>query len=164
MKAKDFDGREPRLRLEEYFDGRTQAWGLFQDRFGTVRRQFSVTIDGRWDGETLTLDEDFLYDDGEREERVWRIEKTGEHTYEGSAEGVIGRARGEAYGNAFNWTYDFSLRIGGNHWRVHFDDWMFLQNDGVLINRASVSKFGVLLGEVTLFFRKEPEESERAAA
>jgi len=156
MKPEDFAGREPKLVLEQYFDGRSKAWGIFQDRFGQVRRQFEVEIDGRWDGQELTLVEDFLYDDGEREQRVWHIEKTGAHSYEGRADGVIGVAAGEAYGNALNWTYRFALKVGDDTWNVSFDDWLFLQSDGVLINRAEVTKFGIKIGEVTLAFRKLP--------
>ena len=159
MKPEDFAGREPNLLIEDYFAGRTKAWGLFHDRFGQLRRQFEVEIDGRWDGETLTLVEDFLYDDGEEEQRIWRIRKTGDHTYEGRADDVIGVARGSGYGNAFYWTYRYDLKVGGSTWTVTFDDWLFLQSDGVLINRAEVTKFGIKLGEVTLVFRKLPELS-----
>ena len=154
MKPEDFAGREPKLLIEDYFVGSTKAWGLFQDRFGQVRRQFEVDIEGTWDGETLTLVEDFLYDDGETEQRIWRIEKRGEHGYVGRADGVIGVAEGEAHGNALRWSYDFALKVGDDTWNVSFDDWMFLQSDGILINRAEVSKFGVRLGEVILAFRK----------
>jgi len=38
---------------------------------------------------------------------------------------------------------------------VRFDDWMYLQSDGVLLNRAKVTKFGVELGTVTLAFSKD---------
>ena len=154
MKPEDFAGREPKLVLEEYFLGETKAWGIFQDRFGNLRRQFQVDITGRLEGDVLVLEEDFLYDDGERERRVWRIERTGEHGYRGQAEDVIGTAEGKAYGNALNWTYRFNLKVGDSTWAVSFDDWLFLQSDGVLINRAEVTKFGLLLGEVTLAFRK----------
>ena len=154
MKPEDFAGREPQLRIEEYFAGRTKAWGIFQDRFGTVRRQFEVDIDGTWDGETLTLVEDFTYDDGETERRIWRITKVGEHGYEGRADGVVGVAEGTAYGNALNWTYRFALDVGESKWTVRFDDWMFLQDEEVLINRAEVTKFGFEVGEATIFFRK----------
>lgn len=154
MEPEDFAGREPRLLIEDYFAGQTQAWGIFQDRFGTPRRQFRVDIDGTWDGETLTLVEDFVYDDGETEQRIWRIKKLGEHNYEGKAEGVIGVAHGSAYGNALNWRYKFALKVGDSTWTVHFDDWLFLQDDRVLINRADVTKFGLLIGEVTLLFHK----------
>lgn len=165
MRPEDFAEREPRFRIEEYFAGKTRAWGIFQDRFGTLRRQFIVDIDGTWDGETLTLVEDFVYDDGETEQRIWRITRTGAHSYEGRADGVIGIAKGESYGNALNWRYDFDLKVGDSVWNVHFDDWMFLQGDGVMINRASITKFGIELGQVTIAFRKaEAAQSAPSAA
>ena len=154
MKPEDFAEREPRLKIEEYFAGKTKAWGIFEDRFGTLRRQFVVDIDGSWDGDSLTLVEDFVYDNDDTERRIWQIEKTGEHTYAGTADGVIGTARGESYGNALHWRYTFALKIGDGTWNVDFDDWMFLQGDGILINRARVSKFGIELGQVTIAFSK----------
>ena len=163
MKPEDFAGKEPRFLIEDYFEGRTKAWGIFQDRFGTLRRQFQVEIEGTWDGERLTLVEDFVYDDGERERRIWRIRKTGEHAYEGEADGVIGQARGRAYGNALNWRYDFDLQVGDSSWRVAFDDWLFLMEDGMVINRAQVTKLGIQIGEVTLVFRK-PTSAQEARA
>lgn len=164
MKPEDFAGREPRLLIEDYFAGRTKAWGIFQDRFGTLRRQFEVEIEGTWDGQVLTLVEDFVYDDGETERRVWRIEKRGAHRYVGHADGVIGTAEGRAYGNALNWRYKFALKVGDDAWTVSFDDWLFLQSEGMLINRAEVSKLGLTIGEVTLVFRKQadaPAEARR---
>ena len=163
MKPEEFAGREPKLLIENYFVGHTKAWGIFQDRFGRLRRQFEVEIEGTWEGNTLTLVEDFVYDDGETEQRIWRITKTGEHSYEGEAEGVLGIAKGVAYGNALNWTYRFALKVGEDTWDVAFDDWLFLQSDGMVINRAEVTKFGLKLGEVTLVFRKEAEETKQAA-
>lgn len=154
MQPSDFKDTEPRLEIESYFAGRTRAWGLFEDRFGTVRRQFTVDIDGTWDGDELVLDERFTYSDGETDRRVWRIRRTGEHEYEGRAGDVVGVARGTAYGNALNWRYRMDLKVGDGTLRVHFDDWMFLQPSGVLLNRAEVTKFGVAIGRVTLSFAK----------
>ncbi len=156
MKPEAFAGRTPTLLIEDYFVGETRAWGMFQDRFGNVRRQFTVDIVGTWDGETLTLVEDFLYNDGEVEQRIWTITKTGDHEYQGQADGVIGIARGQAYGNALNWRYQFALPVGDRKLNVTFNDWLFLQDDRVLINRADVTKLGFRLGEVTLFFQKNP--------
>ena len=164
MKVEDFAGIEPRFRLEEYFEGQTRAWGLFQDRFGNVRRQFVVDIQGRVEADGITLVEDFVYSDGETEQRVWTIRRTGEHTYEGDAAGVVGTARGAAYGNALNWAYDFDLRVGDRTWRVHFDDWMFLQPDGVMINRATVTKWGFEIGEAIIFFQRLPAAATGEAA
>ena len=164
MKIEDFEGRAPAFLPEEFFDGQTRAWGMFQDRFGRVRRQFTVDIAGEWDGETLTLVEDFVYDDGETERRVWTIRKRGPRRYEGRADGVIGVARGRQAGNAMNWAYDFGLRLGNRTLKVHFDDWMLLQPDGVMINRAAVSKLGFTLGQAIIFFRRQAAADAPGAA
>ena len=63
-------------------------------------------------------------------------------------------ATGEVYGNALNWLYEMDLRVADGTWRVRFDDWMFLQPSGLLLNRAKVSKFGLEIGTVTLAFVK----------
>lgn len=155
MKPSDFAGNEPKLVLEEYFQGQTRAWGIFEDRFGNLRRQFTVDIDGQWDGETLVLDERFVYDDGEREQRIWTLRKTGANTYEGTAADVVGTAYGEVSGNAFNFRYDLNLKVGDGTWKVSFNDWMYLQPDGILLNIATVSKFGFEIGVVTIAFSKD---------
>ena len=164
MKAIDFSGTTPRLVIEEYFAGRTIASGIFEDRFGQLRRQFTVEIEGTWDGKQLVLDELFLYDDGERDRRVWHIRKTGPNNYEGRADDVIGLASGEAYGNALNWNYEMDLQVGDGTWRVRFDDWMFLQPSGLLLNRARVSKFGIEIGTVILAFVKPASAASAAGA
>jgi len=164
MQPRRFEGRQPQLRLEEYFFGRTTAWGLFEDRFGTLRRQFRVDIDGAWDGQVLSLKEDFTYDDGERETRTWHIRRTGEHGYVGTAEGILGEARGEVFGNALRWRYRFNLPIGGRPVAVDFDDWMFLQDARCLMNRARVRKFGLLLGEATIVYVREEAAQALAEA
>jgi len=153
MQPEDFAGSRPELDLEQYFLGEVEAWGIFEDRFGRLRRSFTVKISGTQQDGELILDEAFCYDDGEQARRVWRIRRLSEHRYEGRADDVIGKAEGRLYGKALNWRYRLDLPIGGRKLRVHFDDWMYLQPDNVLINRASVSKFGITLGEVTLFFR-----------
>ena len=163
MDPKSFAGTEPRLVIEEYFAGRTKAWGIFEDRFGKLRRQFVVDITGRWDGRTLVLEEDFSFADGEKSRRVWRIEKIDGHSYRGRADDVIGTASGASYGNALNWRYDMDLKVGDSSWRVSFDDWMFLQPGGVLINRARVSKWGLNIGVVTLAFQKIPVQASRSS-
>ena len=155
MKPEDFASSQPRLEIERFFNGKVKAWGIFEDRFGKVRRQFTVDIQGTWDGRQLVLDERFLYSDGERQQRIWTIDKSGEHNYTGTAGDVIGVAQGKSYGNALNWTYDMNLKVGDDTWKVRFDDWMFLQPGGVLLNRAVVRRWGIVIGSVTLAFARE---------
>ncbi|NVK42316.1 MAG: DUF3833 domain-containing protein [Oceanospirillaceae bacterium] len=161
MRIEQFQNSAPEFRLERYFDGRVLAWGWFEDRFGNVRRQFFVDIDGQWDGQQLILDESFEYSDGETEHRTWTITPDGQGGYRGRAADIVGTAQGQSAGNALNWRYSMDLKVGDRHWRVQFDDWMLLQPDGVLLNRATVSKWGLTLGEVRLFFVKPEDAKQR---
>lgn len=163
MRPEDFRGREPRLEIEGYFAGRTRAWGIFQDRFGVLRRQFQVEIEGTVAGGETVLDERFRFDDGSEDRRIWRIRRTGPHSYEGRAGDVIGVARGELHGNVLTWRYAMDLPIRARRLRVRFDDRMFLGDARVLINRARVSKWGVTIGEVTLVFLREEDPASGEA-
>lgn len=153
-KIADFQSKSPAFDIEAYFLGSTKAYGLFEDRFGKFRRTFVVDIEGVMDGDTLVLTEDFLYDDGETEQRVWRIDKNSDGTYRGVFGDIIGEAKGELAGSALHWTYKMNLKVGDDTWKVGFDDWMILQPDGVLLNRAYVSRWGLEIGQVTLSFVK----------
>ena len=103
VKIQDYKNAEPKLDLFDYFKGKTYAQGQFQDRSGLVVRRFTVDITGEIEGNQLTLDERFVYNDGEKQQRIWRITKTAEGTYTGKADDVIGEAIGESAGNALNW-------------------------------------------------------------
>jgi hypothetical protein len=148
----DFEGSQPAFVPEEYFRGDFKVYGLFLDRFGKPRRQFVADVEGRSEGDVLILDERFQFADGETDTRVWRIRKVGEGLYEGEANDVIGTAEGRVIGQALNFSYDVDLEIGDGSWRVHFDDWLLLQPDGVVINRAIVTKWGFEVGRLLAFF------------
>lgn len=146
---------EREFNLEEFFEGEVVASGQFQDVFGTVRRRFDVTINGTWDGETLRLVEDFAYADGTFEQRIWTLEKTGPQSWEGSAPGVIGAARGTEAGDTFNWRYEIDLPVPDGTLRVTFDDWMWQLNETQVLNRAYMKKLGLDVGEVIILFDKK---------
>lgn len=158
MQPADYAGEQPKLDLKNYFNGTIDAWGMFQDRSGKVIKRFTVVMHCRWDGDTGVLDEDFTYSDGSTQKRIWTLKKVGENRYVGTADDVVGEASGETGGNAFNWKYVLSLPVDGKVYQVNFDDWMFLMDDQVMLNRAVMSKFGFRLGEVTLSFRKRSNE------
>jgi hypothetical protein len=75
MNLEDYKDKKPILKLEEYFNGKSIARGVFEDRFGNIKKSFKVFIDGTWDGENLILKEDFIYDDGKKEYREWKLTK-----------------------------------------------------------------------------------------
>ena len=150
----DYVQQKPLLELDRYFNGRVLAHGIFQKRDGAVARRFTVVMDCHWEGNQGVLDEHFSYADGSTERRVWRLTKHADGRYTGRADDVVGEAQGQTSGNAFRWNYTLRLPVDGSVYEVQFDDWMFLMDDRVMLNRATMSKFGIRLGEVLLSFTK----------
>jgi hypothetical protein len=149
-----YKAEKPTLVLENYFNGIVDGWGMFQDRSGQVIKRFTVVIRCTWNGDTGVLDEDFTYSDGTKDKRVWTIKRLGNNRYSGTASDVVGQADGQASGNALQWNYTLALKVGEKTYDVKMNDWMYLIDDKVMINRAAMSKFGVHLGDVTLSFTK----------
>ena len=150
----DYAKEKPVLDLRSYFNGKVDAWGVFTDRNGQVVKRFTVEMTCTWQGDQGVLDEDFVYSDGTRDKRIWRLTHLGDGRYEGSAGDVVGTATGQTRGNTFRWGYTLALPVNGMVLHVNMDDWMYLMNDRVMLNKARMSKWGVHLGDVTLSFTR----------
>ena len=146
----------PELKIEEYFLGESKAYGILFDRSGVPQRNFLVDLVGTWDEkeQLLTLNEDFVFDDGEKSFRQWKIKKLANGKYSGEAADVIGTAYGESKGNAYHMNYVLDVPYKGSTIALKIDDWMYLSEDNVLINRAEMSKFGFKVGEILISFKK----------
>lgn len=144
----------PKFSFRDYFNGTVDAWGMFQGRDGEVIKRFKVTLKGTWDGPNGTLDENFVYADGTTEHRVWTLHQTGPDSYTATAGDIVGEAVGDQAGPAIRYTYTMAIPVSGTTYHFQFDDWMYQIDDEVVLNRATMRKFGVKLGEVTLSFRK----------
>ena len=156
-KVDEYQGEKPVLDLAAYFNGKLDAWGIVRNRSGKVVRRFRVAMTGTWQGSNGTLEEDFTYADGSKSRRVWKISKIDANHYRGTAADVVGEAVGEARGNALQWRYVLAVPIDGKTYHVNFDDWMYLMDDEVMLNKSDMRKFGVGLGEVIVSFRKISE-------
>ena len=154
MKPEDYKNTKPEIKIEEYFLGNVKAWGIFQGRSGEVKRKFTAEMNGSFEGENFILKEDFNWNDGEKQKRKWTIKKVDDHNYEGTASDVVGIAKGASYGSAFKFEYNLLIPFKDKKIKVRFDDWIFKQDEKVAINRAIVTKFGIKVGELTVFFVK----------
>ncbi|MDR3520092.1 MAG: DUF3833 family protein [Acidocella sp.] len=155
MQPQDFSGGSPTMALNDYFPGHSTAYGIFIDRFGNVRNQFTVDCHGSWDGTTMILQEHFTYvggANGQPTSRTWHFHKTGPNSWEGTAGDVIGVATGKQDGNAFHMTYVTELHTGSSTHQVSVSDWMFRESPGVVINHTTISKLGITLGDVQIAF------------
>jgi hypothetical protein len=150
-----YKGTTPKVDIKEYFNGPVKAWGIVQDWRGRVVSKFDIDMVGKWDGDTGTLTEKFTYYDGKKQERIWTIKKLADGTYQGTAADIIDKATGAVEGNAARWNYVMDLPVDDTTYRIRFDDWMWQMNDGVLINRSYLKKFGITVTELTIFMQKQ---------
>ncbi|MES2728974.1 MAG: DUF3833 domain-containing protein [Pseudomonadota bacterium] len=150
-----YEGTAPKADIKTYFNGPINAWGIVQDWRGQVTQRFDIKMVGKWDGDTGTLTENFDYYDGKKQERVWTINKLADGTYEGTADDIIDKATGKSEGSAVQWYYTMDVPVADTTYRLKFDDRMWLMNDGVLINRSYLKKFGITVSELTIFMQKQ---------
>ncbi len=155
MKPEDYKNTKPIIKIEEYFQGNVKAWGMLQGRSGKVKRQFVADMEGKFDGQNLILDETFVWNDGEMQERRWNIKKVGDNKYEGTAVDVVGIAKGVSFGSAFKFEYKLLVPYKDKKIKIKFDDWIFKQDEKTAINKATLTKFGFKVGELTVFFVKD---------
>ena len=155
MKPEDYKNTKPIIKIEEYFQGDVKAWGMLLGRSGEVKRQFVADMKGEFDGQNLILDETFIWNDGEKQERRWTIKKVGDNRYEGTAPDVVGIAKGVSFGSAFKFEYKLLVPYKDKKIKIRFDDWIFKQDEKTAINKAILTKFGFKVGELTVFFVKD---------
>ncbi len=139
--------------FESYFKGRTTAVGSFSAING-VKRSFKVDLRGHWDGRKLTLREDFVYDNNERDTKTWRFTKTSPTTYSGTREDVVGKTRVVLKGDTARFSYLVYLDPKAKKNLVRFSDVMTLQPDGTVVNTATVTKFGIPVARTRVVFKR----------
>lgn len=144
----------PVLDLRDYLSGPLAASGVFLGLSGHVERRFTVEMFGRWSGNRGTLDERFRYGDGETGDRRWNLVFADDGTFIATARDVEGTARGAQDGNAAAMRYRLRVPRAKGEIVVAIEDWFYLMDDGTLINRARMSKFGLKVGELLVSFRK----------
>lgn len=155
-KPSDYQNEAPALDLRHFLDGELEAWGMIQYPNGRVVKRITGTMKAHWQDEnTCIMDESFLFSDGERKTRQWVIRKTAEGRYSASASDAAGDAAIEIAGNAMRWNYRLNVPVDGSEYVFTFDDWMFLIDERSMLNRATMTKFGIPVGELTFFFRKK---------
>lgn len=146
---------QPRLVLEEFFDGPLSARGVVKNRAGEVTRYFTATIDASWRDGTGTLDERFVFDDGEVQTRVWTLTPVSDHRFTGTAGDVLGTGQGRLSGNALQLVYTLEIDYRGRPLALRVDDWMWQVDDHTIINTSILSKWGFRVGSIQLVIEKE---------
>ncbi len=155
MQTSQFERGRPLFEPTSYFAGRTSSSGVMENRGGTPRQTVTTKTSGHWKGGTLQLEQDLVLGDGKPQHRSWAIRKLDAHHYEATANDIVGKVQGEAYGNVFHWSFTLALSPGNPFGNVRMSQWMYLQPDGkTMINHSTIRKLGIVVAQVTEQFRR----------
>lgn len=129
---------------------------MFENTLGVVKRSFTAEIEGTWQGDTFLLDEQFLFSDGVKDHRIWRLRFEDNGHFTGDCQEAVVPAQGRPVRNGCYLSYRFWLPVGKRRIVVKFKDVFRLVDEHTMLNRAKVSKLGIPLGQVTAAFRRLP--------
>lgn len=155
VQVKDYAGYSPAFDAEEFFNGKLLAHGVVKNRKGLVIRYFSAEIDASWEAGVGTLDERFLFDDGEEQTRVWTLKPDGENRYQATAGDVVGPGTAETAGNSLFLDYVLRIAYKDSTIDLRIDDRMYRVSDTVVINESVMTKFGFRVGSILLVIEKQ---------
>lgn len=152
---KIYSDKKPIFKINEYFNGEVSAFGVLQDWKGRVTRTFTVKMEGSWQGNEGILKEWFVFDNGEKSERTWKVKLLDENNFVASANDSKGDAKGEQYGNTMRMQYVLNIPYKGKLMPIALDDWMYLVDEKNLINISQMKKFGLPVGKISIGFVKK---------
>lgn len=148
--------RKPEFDPRNFFSGDLTAHGVVKNRSGEVTRHFNATIDAYWNNGVGTLEERFVFDDGEIQYRTWTLRPEPEGGYIATAGDVVGQGRARVAGNAMNLQYTLRINYRGDPLDLAVDDWMYRVDDNTVINESVLSKFGFRVGSIQLAIVRQP--------
>lgn len=155
VSVEDYADNKPRLVAEEFFNGKLSAHGIVKNRGGEVIRYFNAKINAYWVDGIGTLDEQFVFDDGEQQTRVWKLKPVGAGKYTATAGDVIGEGNMQVAGNSVFLDYVLRIPYGDGTIDLKIDDRMYLVSERVLLNESIMTKWGFEVGEIVLVITRE---------
>lgn len=141
--------------LLSWLEGHTTAQGVFEDRRGRIRRRFTVEMTGEAEGDTLRLKEHFVFTDGEHQHRTWVLTRSSDGGFTGTCEDAVGQAQGRFAEGVAYLSSQLRLKVGRRMVAMSFDDAFYAAGPHEVLNRSTVSKWGIRLGQVLILFRKD---------
>ena len=148
-----YENRSPAFSMTQFFSGQLCAKGLVRNRDASVNRKFVADIIATSGSGIVTLDESFLFDNGERQKRVWEFHRQGTG-WLGQAGDVVGEAIAETKGDTLHLNYQLKIEMDGDELIIDMDDWLHLVDENTLMGSTQMTKWGFDVGQIDIFIQK----------
>ncbi len=153
----DYAGTGPTFKMKEALNGEILSEGLIYGPNGKMSNSFVARMVGEWDGNTGTLSEYFTYSNGKEMARKWYLTLGTGNTFTATADDIVGEGKGTISGATVKLTYRIMLPEDAGGHTLDVTDWMYLTENGVIMNRSEMRKFGVKVAELVATMRPAPE-------
>lgn len=160
----DYSGKGPDFDLRRHLSGPLACEGVIFGPTGRVTSRFVADMQGTWNGTTGTLAEVFRYDSGTVQHRAWTLAVAPGGKIIATAPDVVGQGTGRAEGSGVVLRYRIRLTPEAGGHVLDVTDWMYLLENGTIMNRSQFRKFGIKVAELVATMRPVPVEARQLAA
>lgn len=144
----------PQFILQEHLSGRLLSEGLIFGPKGEMTNSFTAEMIGEWEGDTGTLTENFTYSNGNSQARKWYLKMDSATTFTATADDIVGEGKGVVSGATVQLTYQITLPESSGGHTLTATDWMYLTENGVILNKSEMRKFGIKVAELIATMRR----------
>jgi len=151
----DYVNTGPDFILNEHLSGPILSEGLIYGPNGKVTNSFVAEMFGEWVGSTGTLTENFTYSNGSTQQRKWFLTIVSDNTFTATADDIVGTAQGTISGSTVKISYKITLPAEAGGHTLNATDWMYLTENGVIMNKSEMTKFGIKVAELIATMRPD---------
>ncbi len=151
----EYAGTEPPLNIRQHLSGEMISEGIIFGPMGRIVSRFVADMDGSWDGGQGILKEDFAFASGGIQHREWHLTLGKDGQFSGTADDIIGKMHGLSVGATTRMTYRLKLAPDAGGHVLNVVDWMYLMENGAILNRSQMRKFGIKVAELVATIRRK---------
>ena len=153
QKPTDYETQGPQFDIRQHLKGPILCEGVIYGPTGRVTSRFVADFDAQWDGNIGVMKERFRYDSGREQDREWRLTLGNDGSIKADADDLVGTGTGRQEGNAVQLNYNIKLPDESGGHVLSTTDWMYLVENGTIMNRSQFRKYGIKVAELVATMR-----------
>lgn len=159
----DYADHGPQFDIRERFNGPITCEGIIYGPMGRVTSRFTAHFDAHWEGNVGVMKEVFHYDSGNVQNREWRLTLGNDGSIKAEAPDLVGTGSGQQKGSAVLLNYRIKLSDDAGGHVLDTTDWMYLMQNGSIMNRSQFRKFGIKVAELVATMRPADNDMQVVA-
>lgn len=154
----------PSFDIREVLNGPIACEGIIYGPTGRVASRFVANFEAEWNGNTGVMREHFQYDSGATQDREWRLSVDDNGKILADADDLVGTGTGQQNGSGVKLNYRIQLPEASGGHVLDVVDWMYMMENGTVMNRSQFRKFGLKVGELVATMRPDTKRAAKQKA